>query len=82
VISIGKKKMIEEYKKYLVVGYLRFYNPSVYSSNNGYAESGPHAEEVWATDGNDAVRTWERKVIPWGSYCKESFNVEIKVLHP
>lgn len=70
--------MIEDYKKYLVIGYLRFYNPSVYNTNEGYVESGLYIEEVWGTDRENAIRAWERKVVPWGSFFKESFDVEVR----
>lgn len=70
--------MIEQYRKYLVVGYLVTVNMSYISSNLEPVTTGPYAEEVWARNSQEAEQVWKSKVCHPGFYfttkdieCKE-----------
>ncbi len=72
--------MIEKYKKYLVVGYAEFYNPSTNPNTPSPSDMGPMTAEVWATNKNDAIEAWKQKVIPSPAFLKRVYNVEVREL--
>ena len=64
--------MIDNYKKYLVVGYLELGSISIDPRSAEIGRIGPFVEEVWALDAQDAARAWKNKVIRPGMYVKDS----------